>query len=162
MSAAEVAEARNRATAIDAHCAAQLVEVKAQARRDSEAALKRGQRSALMQANQPRTRYVAANYSGLLSAVPAPLRRLMPAYEAPAEVVGAFTTETPAGIIHHSGGGLIFDLKASNAQTQTPPPRGFAFGQMEPDFLSTHPALVHDLFGWRSYDQAADFFTATW
>jgi hypothetical protein len=57
---------------------------------------------------------------------------------------------------------LIFDLKASNAQTQTPPPRGFGFGQMEPDYLSTHTALVHDLFGWRSYDQAADFFTATW
>eukprot|EP00966_Prymnesium_polylepis_P311038 7186419-Prymnesium_polylepis.1 len=68
----------------------------------------------------------------------------MPAYEAPAEVVGAFTTETPAGIIHHSGGGLIFDLKVANAQTQTPPPRGFGFQQMEPDYLSEHPALVHD------------------
>jgi hypothetical protein len=105
---------------------------------------------------------VAAGYGGLLSAVPAALRRLMPAYEAPAEVVGSFTTETPAGVIHHSGSGLIFDLHASNAATQTLPPRGFTFEQMESDYLSEHPALVHDLFGWSNYDQAADFFTETW
>mmetsp|Transcript_27297 Transcript_27297/g.61692 ORF Transcript_27297/g.61692 Transcript_27297/m.61692 type:complete len:370 (-) Transcript_27297:16-1125(-) len=162
MSASEVAAARKKAAAIDNHYAKQLAEVKAQARRDTATAWRRGQRSALKDANQPRTRYVAATYDSLLSAVPGPLRRLMPSYEAPAEIVGSFTTETPAGVIHHSGKGLIFDLQAANAATQTPPPRGFGFGQMEAGYLSENPAIVHDLFGWKTYDQAADFFTETW
>eukprot|EP00966_Prymnesium_polylepis_P005229 120570-Prymnesium_polylepis.1 len=162
MSAIELMSARKLADAVDAHARARMDEVKAQAKRDVHAALQRGQRAGRSGANEPRTRYVAANYGGLLSAVPDALRRLMPTYEPPAEVVGAFTTETPAGIIHHSGSGLIFDLKASNASTQTPAPRGFTFARMDAEYLIEHPALVHDLYGFRSYEQAEAFFLETW
>lgn len=167
---AEVLAARDLAALIDKHVTEEMAPVEAERRRHSDAAWHRGRRRAGSARDQTlRTRVVVPSYDGLLSALPTRLRRLMPGageFMPSPEIIGAFTTETPVGTIHHSGSGLIFDINASSAATQTDATAGyrggFCFANMDAAYLTEHPTLMKDLFGFSTYDAAADFFDATW
>ena len=165
---ADVLEKRATAEAIDRYLNHEKSELEAQRQRDVHAALQRGQRAGISSVSAPsmQTRYLASTYEGLLSSLPAPIARLLPGYQPSAELVGSFTTETPAGTIHASGTGLIFNLRAHNASTQTGASLafrdGFSFANMEAEYLSQHPVLCKDCFGFQSYDAAEGFFKDTW
>ena len=165
---ASVLEARATAEAIDRYVNGERAELEARRQRDVHAALQRGQRAGFNSASAPalHTRYVVPSYDGLLSSLPPRLARLLPGYQPSAEIIGSFTTETPAGTIHASGGGLIFNLAAHNASTQTGTTlafrSGFSFENMDAAYLSEHPALMKDCFGFQSYDAAEGFFRDTW
>ena len=167
----EVLKAKALASSIDAHASRLLADAEKRRQNDVHAALQRGQRAGTVREAAPRTRYITPTYDGLLSAMPAGLRRLMPGYQPSSHIVGSYTTETPAGTIHHSGNGLIFDLAAHNAESQTDVSSmshvhdGFSWENMEAEYLRARPGLFHvdhDCFGFKTYDAAADFFTETW
>lgn len=163
----DVLAARDLAAAIDKHVTEEKATVEAAWRRHSDAAWHRGRRAGSARDPTLRTRYLLPSYDGLLSALPTRLRRMMPGEYVPSpEIIGEFTTETPVGTIHHLGSGLIFDINASSAATQTDATAGyrggFCFANMDAAYLTEHPTLMKDLFGFATYDAAAAFFAATW
>ena len=163
---ADVLEARELAKTIDTHVNAELTEAARRRERDMDAAWHRGMRAGSRAEPTPRTRFVSTTFSGLLSAMPSGLRRLLPESEPRPDIVGAFTVDTPAGTICHSGGGFIYDVNAHNMSTspikelQRRP--GWSFENMNESYLADQPELVHDLFGFSSFDDAAHFFQGTW
>ena len=134
---------------------------------DVHNALNRGQRRAIANSTafSGATRIVAAGYGSLLSAMTPQMRRFMPHFsdfEARSHIISSFTTETPLGTIHHSGGGLIFDINKSNAASQTTFKTGFAWQDMSADYMRARPELTQSMFGFRSFDAMESFFECTW
>ena len=165
MHRSDVAESAALAEAVEKHTSVLLKEAENRRQLEVHAALKRGQRSARTVFHSA-SRIAAASYGSLLSAMPPSLRPSMPAvddFERRTHILTTFSHETPMGTIHHSGTGLIFDIKKQNAQTQTHFGRGLCWESMTAEYMRTSAGtkLTRSMFGFRSYDALETFFECT-
>mmetsp|Transcript_17144 Transcript_17144/g.38436 ORF Transcript_17144/g.38436 Transcript_17144/m.38436 type:complete len:313 (-) Transcript_17144:411-1349(-) len=144
------------------------------------------QRALESAANSVRTRIrltTFPNGSGLWHALPTRIQQLLPirtfAFDVDLPItdhIAELTTDTPAGTIHHSGGGLIFDIKAHTAaQSYTTDfaallaegqrlgaPSGWCRGNLNSQYFSDCPEFCRHLFGFPSFELVEDFVRDTW
>ncbi|KAL1529575.1 hypothetical protein AB1Y20_000519 [Prymnesium parvum] len=121
--------------------------------------------------------------SGLWHALPARLQEYLPiksysftfSHALPREDhVMEMTIDTPDGTIHHSGSGLIFDIRARNAEAQfTPVPfaspnaswgsgPSLCWENWNTSYFGDHNHLCSNLFGFGSSQEIEDFLQSTW
>mmetsp|Transcript_5419 Transcript_5419/g.13294 ORF Transcript_5419/g.13294 Transcript_5419/m.13294 type:complete len:489 (+) Transcript_5419:126-1592(+) len=190
MNVSQIRVAAEWAEAIELWQAGEALKRAEMERREARASAERARRAGVMTSTRERlirtdVRLITfPGVSGLWHSLPARIQQMLPirtynySFDMNAsQHIQEMVIDTPSGTIHHSGGGLVFDIRQQNEeQGFSAPPfsvlqnsirdgapfDGLSWENWGAQYFCDRPTLCRHLFGVHSFDELEHFLRTTW